>query len=227
MAINLTRYNISEDRFDANVSLFDDSQIPFSVSMWINLQSYASIHNLLCAGDSITDVREIYVNINGNLAFYSTSAKHIIHSTAMSLNTWYHIGLYENANATDTRELFLNGIKSTTGGKDGATNLTTTVASLGVYPYLGSFRYPSNALYAGMAIWNKQLADEEFAILAAGALPTSVSPSSLSNYWPLNLDTLTNSVRDVIGGANLNAAAHEVFKGGEKNIRPWPGQQWG
>lgn len=160
-----------------------DPQANFSLSLWFNPVAIGVAATLWQADDNsnnngyslgISSGNALQANCFNNLPSSKTASS----STTVAANAWQHAGM-ASISAT-SMAVYLAGAGKGTNGTNVFTNLCTRMR-IGSKSASGFF----NGMIAELAIWNANLADADFASLAAGEAPWFVHPEALVGYWPL------------------------------------------
>lgn len=116
---------------------------------------------------------------------YASTTGSVTDTTAVTLNTWYHVaGVFT---AYDNRSLYVNGVFI--GNDTAAVNVSTDTWNdpfYGTRVRLSTFDFNWDGQIAECGIWSAALTAEEINSLAKGIKPPMIRPQSLEVYSPLN-----------------------------------------
>lgn len=162
-----------------------------------NVGSTGGSYGLFVAGDVANDpLRAWKVSDGGTGSAYAQGGNN-------SVNKWTFGGA---SYVSDTSRFCY---KDTSSGSSG-TNVADPTPSnwlLGAQRQSGGYSNYVDGAIAYPAVWNIDLTNEEWLMLAAGAHPFTVRPGNLIAFWPL--DEKSGGARDIVGGYDLTASTSE------------------
>lgn len=186
---------------------------PLTVSCWGFNSSASGDANrvlLVLTADSTAQRMLLYLATTTPSWFVNDSGgfSQIQSASTVSANTWFHVSAVESA--SNSRALFLNGTKSTTGQNPQLTRVPSGIASvlIGADRLNNGIANRHTGRVADVGIWNVALTDDEVASLSKGVACRLIRPQSLVFYAPLIRDLV-----DICGGRTLtnnNTATVEV-----------------
>jgi Concanavalin A-like lectin/glucanases superfamily len=142
--------------------------------------------------------------INGNTGSGSTTC---VTGTALSLNTWHHLGMVWDAASTLLR-LYVDGAQIGTAVSTLTTATFVLPVGVGANYSGGSVESYFTGRIAEAAIWGVALSAAEMSALAHGTPPSLVRPSQGPNttlfiYWPMHgLGSTEGNFADITGAVN-------------------------
>lgn len=99
--------------------------------------------------------------------------------TISDTTTWHHLCFVSSAN--NSRSIYVDGANKVTE----TTSRTPSGVNLTQAGLAGDSTLDANLKIAHLSVWSVALSDGEVATLAAGALPFTVEPANLVDYYPL------------------------------------------
>ena len=165
--------------------------LPFSVSMWMNIDTAGSNHVLFFIGNQSQVDEYFALRAAGNVAGdpirvvdRNGSATSADTTTGFTAGVWCHVAC--TFVGTAERHVWLDGGSKGTG----TTSKSGHTASINIY---GCGRWldsspatVSDGQCADLAIWDSELSDADVAALAAGLHPYAVQPESLVRFFPFH-----------------------------------------
>lgn len=184
--------------------------VPLSYACWFKVSNITTNHTLMAIVDKDADTDYFTMTAAGAFAgdplragtSQSGNTQFANSSIAYTPDVWQH-GCAVFAAAND-RRVYLNG------GNLGTEGSSITPANLDRTAIGRLARLTSSGTALGRiayaAIWSIALSGAEAAALASGALPTSVQPGSLVNYWDLfaNPNDGIGALNMTVNGATLD-----------------------
>jgi len=194
----------------------------FSISCWVKIPSNPSVVGYIFSNDNY-DVATLYgygllVNPNRTIRFYigtSLGTSTVISTTALVLNTWYHITVKRDSVAKRS-DLYINGVFEAQ-----ATNTNITIQYSGganpraIQPTIGANRGNNQGVLStsnylngsvdALTIWNKKLSDNEI---------TSLYNSGTGAEYPFSSQTLA-TYNDALGNYNGTQEGGVAFTTGK------------
>jgi hypothetical protein len=148
----------------------------FSISAWVNIPSAPSSAARIFSNDNYDVVSQygygLYVNTNKTISFFigsSIGTSTVTSTTALALNTWYHITVKRDSVAKQS-VIYINGVNEAQATN---TNLVIGYGTRAIQPTIGAYRgnnqgvlSTSNYMVSGgkidaLTIWNKKITDDE------------------------------------------------------------------
>jgi hypothetical protein len=183
------------DGADDGISLGNASALnptTFSISMWINLDSFDGNGNAsetwFMGRDDDTLGRSFAfgADTTGTLRLQMNGAFNVDAATAMSTGTWYHVGCTATSGSW---LLYLNGAQDGSGATAATPNSTTGLTTIAYREY-ASFEEYTNGRIAEVGFWGAVLTASEMVSLARGYSPLLIRPDALLSYVPLVRDLI-------------------------------------
>jgi len=192
----------------------------FSVSMWVNFNSFSSIQNLISNLDGLNYAIGwiLNVDINGKIGILTDNNTSVnwlmykIYEQALSINTWYNLVLVSDG--TNNR-LYINGNESSTVtyviGSQVALNANASDLEIG---FGGSTRIPNGSIDQ-VRIFDKAISEEEVATLYAETTSTASNTNPFGEGSGVVLYTLDYDASDAGGLYNGTPTDVEFGVGGQ------------
>lgn len=194
------------------------TDVPFSVSMWVNPTSL--IESMVCfsANTGVTANSYVLIHTVGGtkrIAAVRQGVASADSSNVISTGSWQHVvAVFSSTSAV---AIYLDNTKTTASGA-GLPIGALSVMSLGCYWTGAALFNPWDGLIADARIWNFALSDSEVAQLYAGApAKNAVQPGGLSGSWELINGILNPTLRGVVltnrGSSVSNASNPRYYRG--------------
>ena len=228
---------VNDDIFLNNQTSLGSQNI-FSLSMWINVNSYGSAQQSLdistiymkndpwysTSGWSLLLNRDINNINNRGINLYVAGSSPYIFPFNFQINTWYHIALSINNN---TAKLYINN--TLINSISGINNLP--ISNTGSYVGNGNTQIPASYLFPGkiddIGLWNSALTECEVADLynaqinyVAGSISVAPNPASIGSYVTLLTASNSTNLQWQTNGVNLgwqNIPSNTNYSGGNTN----------
>ena len=178
-----------------------NSAADFSVSMWVNFQSFVAnsfgYNILLGAGTGssnrfiVNAVRNTATSANKLEVYFCDASGPSIVNTSLSLttNTWYHIAVYKSgADMSFYIDNILKGSRS-----DAPTSASTTGNSFSIGRGIYGGQYSSNILADEVAVWDTALSAADRSKIYNGTAPNG-KPTDLTLAASYDTDRTSNLV---------------------------------
>lgn len=179
----------ANDYVDCGTVAALNSATNFSVSMWVNFQSFVANalgYNIILGSGSHTGNRFILnvvrtsSTIADRLEVYHCESNASIVGTSLGLttNTWYHMAAYKNGSNMSfyiNNSLMGSRTNATTSDSDGGSNF-----AIGRGIYNGA--YSANILVDEVAVWSSDQSSNRDSIYNSGA-PGDISSLSPTHWW--------------------------------------------
>lgn len=185
----------------------------YSLSVWVYLINAPSGGAcILSIDDATDDVDEYYIDSTRNLnvlTLVGGSPTNTAGTTALSLSTWYHIGIVRAAN--NSRIIYLNGVQEV--NHTASVSARTAASSMSMGTVLGSDLFDGRM--ANPIVWTTNLTQAQIQLQQYSAVPVT----SASIYsWARLLDA--TDLGDLAGGN------HGWTAGGTLTTEDGPGIAW-
>ena len=176
---------------------------PITLSAWIKTDNLINNQGILTLTDDSDEFLHLQARVGsaGDPAAaleYNTAWKFAESSTSIT-TSWHHVmGVF----AHDTlRTIYLDGAgKVDNTDSQTAYNEAITKILIGTHKTIGGAYFSGNI--AQVAIWNTDLTEAQGILLAAGANPATIEPTSISRYWPL----IEDGSSGLDGGASISGS---------------------
>lgn len=150
----------------------------FSLAFWVNIHS-GSNDMLLASGTNSSDRFMPFLNSSRRIDVYMGSSSALTSTTALALNTWYHVAIFKNGTNASIR---INGIE-----EDTSTSAPSTLSSnAGKNLKVGSTQifsgYYTDGEFDEVAIWGSDQSSNISSIYT-GTTPANLSGLSPDHWW--------------------------------------------
>ena len=178
----------SNDYVDCGAITALNSATDFSVSMWVNFQSFVNNvagYNIIGGSGSTTNnrfllnvVRSSSTSANSLEVYFCEATASIVGTSGLTTNTWYHMAVYKSGS---NMSFYIDNtlIDSRTNAPT-STSATGSNFAIGRGIYGGS--YSSNILVDEVAVWDSDQSSNKDSIYNSGT-PNDISSLSPVHWW--------------------------------------------
>lgn len=154
----------------------------FTISMWVYFTAFANYKQMFFKSNAGSTYIGVLCDVSGKVNFQISSLGTLTSTTALSLNTWYHVVVTRSANGTTGNcQIYINGVKDATTGTNSTTvDTSTSIMTIGADSVFS--RYMTGSI-ADVKIWNRGLTQSEIRQLYTNPFAMYVIPKTISTDY--------------------------------------------
>ena len=176
---------------------------PFSISIWLNIGN-TSTRGVVSKYGSI-GLEWLFYMVAGKVRFLlndtiNSSNIFATGSTALTLNTWYHVAITYDGSGLSGINIYVNGVLETlTTGGSGYVAMSNTNQPLEIGKY-STLEFLGKA--DEVAIFNSELSASDITTIYNGGVPNDITSLSPLSWWRMGDCSIYPTINDLGSGGN-------------------------